>query len=91
MKCQKRPPHGPTARWQRFLLAAVLSTAMAGCSTLAPWSAKQQTTLLNPPAAGSQQRPKRPKRPLFGPWFRPKEPEPPQSLREFMDLDPVRW
>lgn len=33
---------------------------------------------------------KKAKKSLFGSWFGPKESEPPRSLREWMDLEPIR-
>jgi len=75
-------------RWRQLLLVAVLCLATTGCSVLAPWSAKKQQTSLKHPMA--LQREAKEKKSLFASWFEPEEPAPPQSLREWMDLEPIR-
>jgi len=75
-------------RWRRLLPVAVLCLAMTGCSVLAPWSAKKEQTSLKHPMATQKEAKER--KSLFRSWFGPKEPEPPQSLREWMDLEPIR-
>ena len=102
MKSQKRPlddPISATGRgplglrsasrhWRQLLLVAVLCLATTGCSVLAPWSAKKQQTSLKHPMASQRQA--KEKKSLFASWFEPEEPAPPQSLRDWMDLEPIR-
>jgi hypothetical protein len=74
-------------RSRRLLWTAVFCLATAGCSLATPWSARQQTAVTRPSIA---EREAKPKKSRFGSWFHRKEPTPPQSLREWMDLEPIR-
>ena len=72
--------------WARTLGPAILCLALAGCSVIngpASWSTRQSTTFTKPPARET-------KKPLFGSWFRSKEPEPLKTTNDWMALEQIR-
>ena len=73
---------------RRLFCAALVCLLFAGCSTIGKPS---HHSMSRSPILGRASKPNKEKRePLFGSWFRPKEPSPPQSLDDWMKLEPIR-
>ena len=77
--------------------AAVLMVCLllAGCNSIRGPSAVSLLWTDRPPASATPRKPQRAKRhgqkrPWFGFWYQAEEPRPPESLDEWMDLEPIR-
>jgi len=98
MTSEKRPVGlSPASRrpsssglWGRLLSTVALVTAVAGCSVIHPaWGPARNRHSASAKRSAHHKAPQE-KKSLLASWLEPEEPPPPQSMKEWMDLEPIR-